>query len=152
LPTFSVDRRNYALGCFVCNASGVRETSPNRSGDTMKKTSPFADPDLPGLPMSVAELIRCGGVMQLERDAAEKAIAQERRFWLQSLEAWLEQCDSKDDWYEIAYLTGEIRRLRRLLGVSPSLEQRRAQNRARVQRWRARQPGKKDIDGKAARR
>jgi hypothetical protein len=118
----------------------------------MKKTSPFADPDVPGLPMSVAELIHRGGVMQLERDAAEKATAQERRFWLQSLEAWLEQCDSKDDWYEIAYLTGEIRRLRRLLGVSLSLEQRRAQNRARVQRWRARQPGKKDIDGKNARR
>jgi hypothetical protein len=92
--------------------------------------------------MSVAELIRCGGVIRLERDAAEKAIAQERRFWLQMLEAWLDQCDCKD-WYEIAYLTGEIRRLRRLTGVPASLERRRAQNRARVQRWRARQPGKK---------
>jgi hypothetical protein len=102
--------------------------------------------------MSVAELVRCGGVSRLERDAAGKAIAQERRFWLQALEAWLDQCDSKDDWYDIAYLTGEIRRLRRLLGVPTSLDRRRAQNRARVQRWRARQPGKNGIDGAAARR
>jgi hypothetical protein len=117
----------------------------------MRGTFPFADPAVFGLPISVAELVRCGGVSRLERQAAERAIAQERRFWLQRLEAWLDQCASKD-WYEIAYLTGEIRRLRRLLGVSPSLERRRAQNRARVQRWRARQPGKKGIDGTAARR
>ena len=39
--------------------------------------------------MSVGELIRCGGVSRLERDAAAKAIAQERRFWLQMLEAGL---------------------------------------------------------------
>jgi len=120
---------------FVCNAPVMRETLR------------FADP-APGLPMSVAELIRCGGVSRLERDAAEKAIAQERHTWLQILEAWLDQC-SKDDWYGIAYLTGEIRRLRRLTGLPASLERRRAQNRVRVQRWRARQPGKKDIDGGA---
>jgi hypothetical protein len=118
----------------------------------MRGTLPFDDPAVFGLPISVGALARCGGVTRFERDAAEKAIAQERRFWLQRLEAWLDQCDSKDDWYEIAYLTGDIRRLRRLLGVSPSLERRRAQNRARVQRWRARQPGKKGIDGAAARR
>jgi hypothetical protein len=117
----------------------------------MRGTLPFDNSAVSGLPISVAELIRCGGVSRLERQAAEKAIAQERRFWLQRLEAWLDQCDSKD-WYEIAYLTGEIRRLRRLTGVPSSLEQRRAQNRARVQRWRARQPGKKGIDGAAARR
>jgi hypothetical protein len=130
----------------------MREASPNRNGDTTKETLPFAEPEVSGLPTSVGELIRCGGVTRLERDAAEKAIAQERRFWLQALEAWLDQCDSKEDWYEIAYLTGEIRRLRRLLGVPASLEQSRAQNRARVQRWRARQPGKKVIDGADARR
>jgi hypothetical protein len=118
----------------------------------MRETLPFDDPAMPGAPMSVAELIRCGGVSRLERDAAKKAIAQERRFWLQVLEAWLDQCASKDDWHEIAYLTGEIRRLRRFTGVPASLERRRAQNRIRVQRWRARQPGKKDIDAAAARR
>jgi hypothetical protein len=62
------------LDRFVCNAPVMRETLR------------FADPAAPGLPMSVAELIRCGGVTRLERDAAEKAIAQERHTWLQILE------------------------------------------------------------------
>jgi hypothetical protein len=109
----------------------------------MRETLPFAEPAVPGAPTSVAELIRCGGVSRLERDAAEKAIAQERRFWLQMLEVWLDQCDSKNDLYELAYLTGAIRRLRRFTGDPASLERRRAQNRARVQRWRARQADKK---------
>ena len=90
--------------------------------------------------MSVGELIRCGGVSRLERDAAAKAIAQERRFWLSILEARLDQYDRKsfEDWQEIAYLTGEIRRLRRLTGIPANLEQRRAQVRDRVRRWRRR--------------
>ena len=66
------------------------------------------------------------------------------------LEVWLDQCDSKDDWYEIAYLTGAIRRLRRLTGGPASLERRRAQNRIRVQRWRPANRAKRDIDGAAA--
>lgn len=93
--------------------------------------------------MSLDEMVRCGGVSGLEREAANRIIAQERRFWLPVLEACLDRCDGKTDLYAIAYLTGEISRLRRLLGISPSLEQRRAQTRDRVRRWRARQPGKK---------
>jgi hypothetical protein len=102
--------------------------------------------------MSVGELIHCGGVSRLEREAAERAVDQERRFWLSVLEAWLDGCDPEQDWREIAYLNGEIRRLRRLTGIKPSLERRRAQGRKRVRRWRARQASKRDIDGKAARR
>jgi hypothetical protein len=105
------------LDRFKCNASRMTETLPSDAS----------------LPMSVGELIRCGGVSRLERRAAYRAIAQERSFWLQVLETWLDQCDSKD---EIAYLTGEIRRLRRLTGIPASPERRRAQVRNRVRRWR----------------
>jgi hypothetical protein len=112
-------------------------TSPDGNASTKRETLPFADPAVVGLPMSVGELIRCGGVSRFERQAADQAIAQERRFWLPVLEAWLDQC-SEDDWYETAYLTGEIRRLRRLTGIPASLERRRAQGRERVRRWRAR--------------
>jgi hypothetical protein len=106
------------------------ETSPDRNASAQKEAPPFADASLP---MSVDELIRCGGVSRLERKAAYRAIAQERSFWLQVLETWLDQCDSKD---EMAYLKGEIRRLRRLTGIPASLERRRAQVRNRVRRWR----------------
>ena len=94
--------------------------------------------------MSVGELIRCGGVSRLERDAAAKAIAQERRLWLSILEARLDQYDRKsfEVGIEIAYLTGEIRRLRRLTGIPASLERRRAQGRDRVRRWREKRKGR----------
>ena len=115
----------------------------------MRGTLPFAEPAVPGAPTSVDELVHCGGISRLERQAANRAIDFERRFWLPVLEAWRDRCKGGDDPYSEAYLTGEIRRLRRLTGV-PSLERRRAQVRKRVRRWRARHPGKKDIDGGAA--
>jgi hypothetical protein len=104
--------------------------------------------------MSLDELVRAGGVNGLAAEAARQAIDRERRFWLPVLEAWLEQyvgrgIDGAADLYALAYLTGEIRRLRRLTGISLSLEQRRAKTRDRVRRWRERQ---KDIDPKPARR
>jgi hypothetical protein len=117
------------LGRFTCNAL------------CMSETLPFAKPAVAGPPMSVAELIRCGGVSRLEREAANQVIARERRFWLQMLEAWLDQCNGEEEVYVAAYLTGEIRRLRRLTGIPPSLERRRAQVRNRVRRWRQKRRG-----------
>lgn len=90
-----------------------------------------------GLPASVGELIERGGVARLEREAADRAILEERQFWLQILEAWLDHYDGKEvDLMVPAYLTGEIKRLRRLTGIPASPERRRAQIRNRVRRWR----------------
>ena len=141
------------LDRFVCNAPEMRETLPDRSASSTEGELP--DPTaLSGAPMSLDELVRAGGVNGLAGEAARQAIDRERRFWLPVLEAWLEQyvgrgIDGAADLYALAYLTGEIRRLRRLTGISLSLEQRRAKTRDRVRRWRERQ---KDIDPKPARR
>ena len=88
------------------------------------------------LPMTVGELIERGGITQLEREGAAQAVFEVRQFWLQVFEAWLDQCDGNEDLFVPAYLTGEIRRLRRLTGIPASPERRRAQVRDRVRRWR----------------
>jgi hypothetical protein len=135
------------LDRFVCNALRMSETLPDRSACSTEEALP--DPTaLAGAPMSLDELVRGGGVSGLEREAANRAIAQERRFWLPVLEACLDRCDGKTDLHAIMYLTGEVSRLRRLLGVSTSLEWRRAKTRERVRRWRERQ---KAIDAKPVR-
>jgi hypothetical protein len=86
-----------------------------------------------------------GGMGSVEREAAERAITKERLSWLPILEAWAAALDAdKDDLFAIIYLDSEIRRLRRTLGLPPSVspnavERRRQQTRERVRRYRERQ-------------
>jgi hypothetical protein len=94
-----------------------------------------------GLPMSVGALIEYGGVDRLEREAAARVVRETRQFWLPILEAWLDHAaaSADADWSVLAYLAGEITRLRRATGIPASPERRRAQVRDRVRRWRQKQ-------------
>jgi hypothetical protein len=94
-----------------------------------------------GFPMSVGALIEYGGVDRLAREAAAQAVREVQQSWLQILEAWLDHALASADasLIELAYLAGEITRLRRATGIPPSPERRRAQVRDRVRRWRQKQ-------------
>jgi hypothetical protein len=86
-----------------------------------------------------------GHMARLERRAAAKAIKATRERWLPILEQWRAQNDVVDlpSWDERFWtartLDREIRRLHRLLGIEPTLDQRRAKTRARVRRYRVRE-------------
>jgi hypothetical protein len=82
----------------------------------------------------------------MERRAAAEAIKATRERWLPILEQWLAQLGVVVDlpsWDERFWtartLDREIRRLHRLLGIGPTLDQRRAKTRARVRRYRVRE-------------
>jgi hypothetical protein len=98
------------------------------------------------LTASFSDFVATGGMTRRERDAAERAISEERRFWLPVLEAWATALreEGAPDPLMSAMLDGEIRRLRRLLcvpaPVSPeAADRRRGQTRERVRRHRERQ-------------
>jgi hypothetical protein len=94
-------------------------------------------------PLTLQDLIRCGGVEGLARQAARKAADAERRFWLPILENMADQLkpsgDSRDDLFLPGYLESEIRTLRRMTGIPAAPERKRAQTRERVRRWRQKQ-------------
>jgi hypothetical protein len=46
---------------------------------------------------------------------------------------------TRRDRNELAYIAGELKRLRRLLGIAPPIEEVRQQTRERVRRYRERQ-------------
>jgi hypothetical protein len=79
------------------------------------------------------------GMEFYERDAVARAteivLRETRQSWLPALEAWRARTD---DVIEQVMLAGEIRRLRRLLGIGKSDEERRAANRERVHQHRER--------------
>jgi hypothetical protein len=100
-------------------------------------------------------LIRSGGIPRWERAAVAAATAaalkDTRNMWLEVLEDWERQWEGRfsvkkksrkkprrQDWNEIVYITGEIKRLRRLLSIKPSREEVRRQTRERVRAFRAR--------------
>jgi hypothetical protein len=93
------------------------------------------------LPMNLHQLIMAGGVIAQEHHAATRAIEETRRFWLPILEDLAAQPDlgfASEMW-----LSSEIRRLRRALGLPPAVteeqsQRRREQTRDRVRRHRAR--------------
>jgi hypothetical protein len=87
-----------------------------------------------------------GGMSAIEREAAQEAVKREREHWLPVLEAWLADAprDGAMDVILCVVLDGEIRRLRRMLGLPPrpspeAIERRRQQTRERVRRYRQRQ-------------
>ena len=80
-----------------------------------------------------------------ERAAAARAVENERRDWLPILEDLATQVPT-DDLMGQVILEGEVRRLRRLLGLplpptSEAVQRRREQTRDRVRRHRARLRG-----------
>jgi hypothetical protein len=98
------------------------------------------------LTFSFSDFVATGGMAQRERDAAERAIAQERAFWLPILEAACAAvlpAETEDDLLTHVILAGEIRRLRKLLHLPPApspdaIERRRELTRERVRRYRER--------------
>ena len=88
--------------------------------------------------MTVSELFEAGGVYRLEQEAAAQAIRETREFWLGVLEDWLAKDDSDPLDRDRFFVGLEIRRLRRVLGLRPSDDERRTQNRERVRRHRER--------------
>ena len=95
--------------------------------------------------LSLAEFFAQGGMAAIERDAAARAIAKERTFWLQVLEDTLPALHGDDaDPMTRIQVEAEIRRLRKALHLSPlvypqMLERRRIKTRERVRRHRRRQ-------------
>ena len=95
--------------------------------------------------MTVGELVAAGGPEALARraaaEAAEKAAALERQFWLRVLERW-QRNNEPDDLCISVQVSMYIRELRRKLGLKPPKELIRAQTREPVRRFRERQRGK----------
>jgi hypothetical protein len=77
--------------------------------------------------------LRQGGMRAVEKKVARTAVADARELWLPTLQRW----HVKAKGTVRAMLAEEIRRLRRTLGPTP--EERRAQTRERVRRFRRRQ-------------
>ena len=94
--------------------------------------------------MTVGELMAAGGPEALARraaaEAAEKAAALERQFWLRVLERWRRN-NEPDDLCIGVQVSMYIRKLRRKLGLKPPKELIREQTRERVRRFRERQRG-----------
>jgi hypothetical protein len=94
--------------------------------------------------MTLNEFFHAGGMSAIEREAAQRAIKDERRLWLPMLEAWRVRLPA-DDLMMIVWLEAQIRRARKGgLGLkrfpSPQVaERRRIQTRERVRRFRERQ-------------
>jgi hypothetical protein len=94
--------------------------------------------------LSLAEFFAQGGMAAIERDAAARAIAEERTYWLHVLEGALPALrDDDTDLMAKIQVEAEIRRLRKLLSLPPPLfpqmlEHRRIKTRERVRRHRQR--------------
>jgi hypothetical protein len=108
-----------------------------RSGSGVKRREQAA-------PTTAKEFIASGGMERLERraafHAAKEAIQLEREFWLGRLQGWLRTVDrdyARGADYVRLTLEGEVKRLRRSLGIKQRDEERRAKTRERVRRHRA---------------
>ena len=79
------------------------------------------------------------GMVAIERKAAERAIRETREEWLRLFEECRAGLDADSvGLVELALIDAEIRRLRRLLGIKPDAEARRAATRERVRQHRER--------------
>lgn len=79
------------------------------------------------------------GMVAIERKAAERAIRETREEWLRHFEECRAGLDADSvGLVELALIDAEIRRLRRLLGIKPDAEARRAATRERVRQHRER--------------
>lgn len=122
------------------------DKKPRRGGGWIRKTEDWRPTN--------AEAFLVGGCMsQLEyiagARAADEAIRNEREYWLPQLEAWLAEANSDDPYYSFlsAGLRTEIKRLRKALGIRPTLDERREQARKRVRRFRKRQKESTTAEG-----
>jgi hypothetical protein len=89
--------------------------------------------------MSDGDLFLWRGMEFYEREVVERALRRTRQSWLPWLEERLAKIDN-DDLYHKAMLIAEIGRLRRLLGIMPSVDASRAATRERVRQHRKRKP------------
>jgi hypothetical protein len=89
--------------------------------------------------------IQRGGVRQLEHEAAAAAVRDVQALWLGTLTDWQQQeieqlhHTPRSNLQLLAYLTSEVKRLRRALSIRPSPAVVREQTRKRVQTYRERQ-------------
>jgi hypothetical protein len=92
--------------------------------------------------MSLAALRKAGGPERLAQRAAEQAVTEERKHWLElllNIKATLDACNDPDDFDDRVYVEMQIKELRRRLGIATPIETVRAQTRERVRRFRERQ-------------
>jgi hypothetical protein len=90
-----------------------------------------------GMPLDPTTFIRQGGMLACEAKVAADAVAAERRFWLPVLQGWLRAGDLSP--VPAAIIAVEVKRLRRALGLPPTVAHKRELNRLRVRAFRARQ-------------
>jgi hypothetical protein len=84
-----------------------------------------------------AAFVRRGGIVRLENEAAKEAVTAVRRQWLAVLQVWLKAGGLAPD--VAAAVKSDIRRIRRALGLPPTVAHLRALNRKRVRAYRERQ-------------
>jgi hypothetical protein len=118
--------------------SGLEPSSRNKR----KRTARVTDDDIP-LPLTLSELIKAGGPMTFVRLAGERArrdaVLEEARSWLDMLAQQRTEIDknsSEDDFFMAMMIEGYVKTLRRVLHEPPPLDERRAQTRERVRRFR----------------
>jgi hypothetical protein len=133
-------RKRFALLGITYNKKEVDKWKAHcrARASRFRATSKTIDPE----PADLGAFLKVGGMQRIEyaigAKAAEEAIKFERKHWLPKLEYWLQVYP--DDAFAVACLTGEIKRLKRCLGIRQeplTLEERRARVRERVQKHRA---------------
>jgi hypothetical protein len=126
-----------------CNVNATLRTL--QDADNMEDPDNDDDPDDLPLPLTLRELIKSGGPIPLVRAAGERArrdaVLEEARSWLDTLmqqRIVLDPTSSFDDTTLAGMIEDYIRSLRRILHQRSPLDERRAQTRARVRRFRQR--------------
>jgi hypothetical protein len=107
-----------------------------------------------GHPTNLSDFMSIGGMESIEYVAGAKGADEAKRFarecWLERLERWL--ADGNDGRYEFddfhkGYLLNQIKRLKRVLGMYKTSEERRSATKERVQsaHWRAEREEKESV-------
>jgi hypothetical protein len=97
--------------------------------------------------------VRAGGMLGRERRAAADAIREEQEYWLPILEAIVAKLVIDDDGdsdslFMASYLGGEIKRLRRVLGMTTSISQEQIARRRELTRERVRRHRQRRAEGR----
>ena len=120
------------VGRVIQARIGAAKRGNRRSGGVSRKSVDWH-------PTTADELVYRSGLAKLEfivgSRVRDDAVRYEREYWMPRLERWhAAEAAEPVRWM----LAREIKRLRRALGIAPSLEHKRALTRARVAKWRKR--------------